>query len=181
MAHRTQRVQIGDTLSDTRNIYLGVPQGSIGGPLLFNIYINDIFDVPQHAQLTLFADDDTTALFVGDTPQEVEQMIETDMARLATWFRANGLSMNWSKTGVIQFLTPRGITTIQNKNFTCEGRTIDLLTEIKFLGVYLDKKLTFEQHTKHIRKKICSGIAAISRTRKILPHECLLALTFRAI
>ena len=96
LSNRFQRVRLGDTLSNWQSICKGVPQGSILGPLLFNIFMNDLSYVIKESTLSTYADD--TQIFYADNDlPRVEETINTDLASADKWFATNGMKRNSSK------------------------------------------------------------------------------------
>ena len=94
---RMQRVCVDSTFSDWTTITRGVPQGSILGPLLFLIYVNDLPDVATQCTLNLYADD-TTLYYSDKDPLKVQRALNVDLDQTARWIKANGLRMNIAKT-----------------------------------------------------------------------------------
>ena len=102
LADREQCVQVNNATSDFEFIKHGVPQGSILGPLLFLLYINDISESSHKLDFYLFADD--TTIFISDTnPTRLEQTLNTELALVSKWLIANKLSLNVGKSNVLLF------------------------------------------------------------------------------
>lgn len=99
---RYQKVNFNSKSSKHLEIKSGVPQGSVLGPLLFLLYINDISTIKIGGKFTLFADD-STILWVSKCPTELENSVTNDLVKVKQWTDANGLSLNISKTNVIAF------------------------------------------------------------------------------
>ena len=97
LANRSQVVNFKGSLSDQGYVEYGVPQGSILGPLLFIIYINDITNVIEHCKVVLYTDD--TAIFFSDKLlSNVQKYLQIDMSNVSTWLRQNKLTLNVTKT-----------------------------------------------------------------------------------
>ena len=102
LSDREQCVDVNDTLSDWQTVKLGVPQGSILGPILFLIYVNDINNCDRTADFMKFADD-TTILTTGITLQEAGNNMNSVLAKVNIWFKQNKLNLNPSKTRCMIF------------------------------------------------------------------------------
>ena len=150
----------------------GVPQGSVLGPLLFIIYINDIVNSIKNSKINLFADD--TLLYYSDhNVDNAIIKINEDLNELQKWLQENNLSLNIKKTKAM-IINKRNLTNIKN-NIIFNGEKIDIVSEIKYLGVMLDEKLNFEPHTKYILNKITKKYHILRRiNRKTTAHSQIL-------
>ena len=166
---RRQYTVYYDTISDWLEILCGVPQGSILGPLLFIIYINDL---PNSVNLetTLFADD-TTLLKADESLQTLELNVNQNLKLANEWFTANKLTLNVGKTKVMLF-SHRVVT--EQTNFSINNTKIEQVGEAykekstKFLGFHLDEKLSWKYHIEEIRKKATSGAYILYATKNLL-------------
>jgi hypothetical protein len=156
LSDRSQFCTFGDKISSTTKITCGVPQGSILGPLLFLIYINDLGNIFNHFETILFADD-SNLIIKGKSILSIEQKINQDIPLLTSWLQTNRLSLNVSKTHIMVFGK-------KNKNkenhisTTIEGTTLEVVTQTKCLGINLDNELSWKYHALHISKKIAKSI-----------------------
>ena len=170
---RQQHVSYNGVNSSYKTINCGVPQGSILGPLLFIIYINDLSTVSDVLTSILFADD--TTLVDHDTNlTTLINRFNTELVNIVNWLNANRLSLNIDKTNFMIFRP-------KNKNDPCpdikiSGSKIDQVNKAKFLGVIIDNKLNWSDHTKHVIQKISKGIGIIVKARKYFNQETLLNL-----
>ena len=175
LSNRCQYVTINNTCSSLRKISHGVPQGSILGPLLFILYINDITNCSDIMSFILFADD-TNLLFSCNDIVSLFLTVNIELSKLALWFRINKLSLNIKKTSYIMFGFKHLPNTCNNLKLNIDGCEIEKVECTKFLGVYIDSKLNWKTHAEHITIKISKGLGVIGRARNILPQNILLML-----
>lgn len=121
------------------NVKMGVPQGSILGPLLFLLYINDL---PRNVspKIILYADD-TTAVIKASSHFELQTKLQQAFTELAYWFEVNGLKLNQDKTQLLNFRTAQAKEGY-NRNVLFQGQLIPLCNTTKFLGIELDINLS---------------------------------------
>ena len=135
--NRKQFVSINGFNSDTLNMPHGVPQGSVLGPLLFLIYINDLHLSIKHSKVYHFADD-TNLLHINNSHKKLEKYLNFDLKYLHNWLLANKISLNCSKTELIFFHKPRKKTP-QKTKIKINGKQLLHQHAIKYLGIYLDE------------------------------------------
>ena len=173
LSNRTQYVTVGKETSNIETISCGVPQGSVLGPILFLLYINDL---PNATNLytTLFADD--TAFLISSTDlKELEIKANAELSKAYEWFIANKLTLNVTKTKYIVFRTPKMKFDQSLLNIKINNVSLDRIghnckdTFFKFVGVRLDEYLNWDQHTKYILSKISSANFVINQAKKLLP------------
>ena len=161
-----------DTLSATMPITHGVPQGSILGPLLFILYINDLANVSKNLFSILFVDD-TTVLIEGTHINTMIATLNCELAKLTEWLNANKLLINVSKSHYMVFHRSRR--KINKGNILLDTTILSQVTFTKFLGVILDDKLKWTHHISYIKNKIKS-MGIILKARKVLKKKVLLQL-----
>ena len=165
LLNRKQYVDFDNFNSDTCLISTGVPQGSILGPLLFNIYINDIVNITKKCHIIQYADD--TSLIYPMNDKNARQSLEMELEYLFEWLTLNKLSLNISKTKYMLFSTRQKNVTYPI--VTLNKQIIENVSEFNFLGVKLDENMTWNSHTNQIANKINRNIAIMHKLKHILP------------
>lgn len=176
LTDRTQQVCFADTRSNLALIRCGVPQGSILGPLLFLLYINDITNSTANLLFYLFADD-TTVFITGDRGCQLASFMTKELMHLCTWFHANFLSLNPNKSCYIIFTGPR-IIIPDDPNFEIliESYPIKRVSHVKFLGIILDEHLTWRKHIDLVHGKSAKMIGIMRRLKHALPSNTIRTL-----
>ena len=164
LCDRKQRVKINDIMSDTIENKYGVPQGSVLGPLLFILYINDIVDVVDSVEMHLFADD--TLLYVAS--KNVPDLVNTANAALEKIYNytvQNFIKVNASKTKFMLLSSEivKHDFVHSNQSLLMEGKEIDMVNKIKYLGVIIDDKLSFKEHCNFTVSKISYSLSHMAR------------------
>ena len=180
---RKQYVVYNDTSSSRKKITCGVPQGSILGPLLFLLYINDLSRVSDVLFLLIFADDSNLSLSIKLPERLIEQM-NNEMIKIFDWLNINKLSLNLKKTHFIIFRKRRGNIHIDN-DLVVDNEKISMSNHTKFLGVMVDSHVTYESHINHIKGKISRGIGILYKAKNtsMIQHcwPCTMHLFIRII
>ena len=166
---RKQKVFVNNVLSESENIICGVPQGSILGPLLFLIFINDLPLEINNVLTDLYADD-TTLYYIDKSQACIEQQLQTALHKLSEWCKENGMLINTTKTKVMLITTPQRRVNLNNYNFhlTYTNEALSVVTCEKILGVFIDNNLTWTNHTDAVAKKIVSNLWLLSRIKTYL-------------
>lgn len=172
LSNRKQFVQFNHKKSTCRNITCGVPQGSILGPSLFLLYINDICKSSKIIKFILFADD-TTLLFSGTELGKLLNEITIELHNLKKWFNMNKLSLNLKKTKLVTFGTRKYNLPIQ---ITVDNTIIERVQKNVFLGVVVDEKLCWKPHISHVRIKVAKCIGVMKRCSLVLNPNALFIL-----
>ena len=147
LLNRKQFVTYNGSKSCTKELKCGVPQGSILGPLLFLIYINDLAGICKHTMPIFFADDSN--LFVNGTDLKVmESQLNDDLYSVSTWLKVNKLSLNIDKTQFMIFSRKKYKN--YNVDLKIEGQSIDKVHHTKFLGIIIDDNLNWKNHVNYI-------------------------------
>ena len=123
----------------------GVPQGSILGPLLFILFINDITNISKLADLIMF-DDDTNIFFKHANINELFVNVNNELQKISKWFKLNKLSLNIKQTSFIMFSNKNKIINTEQFNILFDNIVIDEVHNTKFLGVIINSNLTMADH-----------------------------------
>ena len=145
---RSQYVFLNGKKSSTRKLEFGVPQGSILGPLLFVLYINDLPNIDKSIHFILYADD-ANIVVTGKTLEIIQKKIQKFIPQLLNWINSNALKLNIDKTKYMLFSN----TSKYDINIEINDTKIKRVTQDKFLGVLIDEKLTWAAHKVAIAKK----------------------------
>ena len=157
MSDRKQTVKLGPHYSECSNITKGVPQGSILGPLLFNVFINDIFHALGRSSLYNYADDNTLS-YAHHNAETVINTLQQDCSSLLHWFQENQMKVNPHKFQAISF-GKRGNGVITD--FKCGMTQVKCEDSVVLLGIAIDHMLTFYDHITDICKKSARQLAVL--------------------
>ena len=178
LSNRSQSVRLNNTVSKQASIMYGVPQGSILGPILFNIYVSDMSNYFKNCCLIQYADD-TQFLHTG-TLTELDNIIsdaELTFNRAREYFLRNGLKLNAEKTKCIFIGTHQLIPRIpENTTLAFHNTTIKPSSCVKNLGVHFDKYMTFETHINKISTKVTGTLLDINRVKHCFDKESRIIL-----
>ena len=152
LSNRRQFVSINGFESSTSSITCGVPQGSVLGPLLFLIYINDLHVAIKHCKVHHFADD-TNLLIINKSLKRLNKLLNIDLKNLTNWLNANKISLNVSKTELIIFKPKRKPLDFSMK-IKLNGKILYLTDSVRYLGIKIDSKLNWKSHVNAMLYKI---------------------------
>ena len=171
LTNRKQYVHVNGSKSCPKLIKCGVPQGSILGPLLFLIFINDITRSSNLFKYNLYADDSTlsTCLREGELENSTD-LINDELEKVYKWLSANKIAINKKKT---KFMVISYNKNIMLPTITMGGNIIEEADSIKFLGIHIDNHLTFRDHINKTSIKISKSIGIIHKLNKFLPSNIL--------
>ena len=171
LTSRKQFTHVNGTDSPTVINTYGVPQGSVLGPLLFLIYINDLHKVVKHSTTHHFADD-TNLLYPNASLKTINKHVNHDLRLIVHWLRANRISLNVDKTEIIIF-RPKRKTITRKMNFRISGQKINIGTQTKYLGLILDEHLTWTHHIKILKTKLSRANGLLAKIRYFTSKELL--------
>ena len=172
LSYRKQFVSVNEMDSSTLDITYGVPQGSILGPLLFVIYINDIPEIASYAKFILYADD-ANIIISAATIEEVYNQLLILINNLVKWVHCNGLSLNLKKTKYMIFSRSKVDLPSPLKILQVP---IDREVEARFLGVIMDESLNWSRHVKTVLSKMSRYVGIMYKIKKLLPLKVRLQI-----
>jgi hypothetical protein len=179
LTDRKQTVYIKDCFSDMKDIVCGVPQGSVLGPLLFNIYINDIGNLNLKSIPNLFADDNAMFYFDADISENIRNA-QSDLNILQEYFRLNKLTLNVEKSKFMN-ICPRNKVVSPFLPLKFNKIPLGEVSEYKYLGITIDNHLVWDKHINKIRNKIACRVGIIRKLSYFLPQKILLMLYYSLI
>ena len=136
LSNRKQRTSCENELSEALPVTYGVPQGSILGPLLFLVYINDLPAVIEHSEVSLYADDTVLYCFSKGSHQ-LESKLNEDLYNVALWLKANKLTLNLSKTKSMLIGSNRKLANVSPLSLSIFDCDLDSVNKLKYLGIML--------------------------------------------
>ena len=164
LSNRKQYVSLKGFNSEVRDITCGVPQGSSLGPLLFLLFINDFRLCLSETSSGHFADD-TFILYNSKKPKTIETIVNTELKQVVKWLRLNRLSLNAGKTELIFFHSRRHTLNYDYISIKLNGVKLKPVDSVKYLGMYLDKYLSWGVHINELSKKLSRANGILSKLR----------------
>ena len=170
--NRKQFVTYNGVSSEIKSIKCGVPQGSILGPLIFLIYINDLANVCESSLSFLFAVD-TNVFNHGHDLSLFQHCKNQELAGISKWLKVYTLSLNIKKTHFMIFTRKK----LQKKITLCiDNQPIHQAESSKFLGLYIDEKLKWKLHISYLAGKIARRVGIILKAGKYFTNDCMVQL-----
>ena len=175
LSDRRMVVQIGDKKSHTKILNIGLPQGAVTSPYLFSYYVNDMHNASDKLQFIHFADD-TTVYMSGNNLQTLCTDVSNELNKIWEWLKANRLSLNIDKTWFMLF-THSNVTNIP---FSVDigGNVLERVTSTKFLGIYIDERLSFNTHILHLSRKLAHVNEIMRKIAHFMPLIVLRGVYF---
>ena len=163
-------------LSEKAILNCGVPQGSILGPLLFLIYINDLTTIADYATVRMYADD-TNMTFTACSIPELQHDMNMDLQFLQNWLIANRLTLNVLKTEFMLIGSRQRMATLtQELDLSINGISLKRVNSSKCLGIEIDEFLTWDAHIASISRKVSSGIGVLKKIKPFVPTFNLISV-----
>ena len=175
LSNRKQFVSVLNENSDELLVEFGVPQGSVLGPLLFILYINDLCNITDMGKFVLFADD-TNIFVASDTKDKVYDMANKVLEAVSMYMMVNLLHINAKKSCYMYFCpfkqsNQESNDVMNNHNLYINSKIIQRVSQTKFLGVIIDDQLSWKPHLLNLNKKLRSACGRIYRIKKCLPES----------
>ena len=172
LTDRNQFVQIDNTKSSILHLKTGVTQGSILGPLLFLIYINDFPRASNYFSFIMYADDTTLSSTLPNIKHShdqitAEQLIKTELNKIDVWLRCNKLTLNISKTKYMLYSMPQKQT--PRMSIQIGATCIEQVYTFNFLGIVLNSNLKWGNHINNVSNKCMRVIGILNKLKKVLP------------
>ena len=168
---RQQKCEVNGTLSESSFISTGVPRGSISGPLLFLLYINDLPCCLKHSKARMYADD-TNITTSASNFNDTEKLVNEDLDSIKQWLLANKLSINVTKTEYILVCSKyKSAQFTRPLNIKLGSDSIERVDASKSLGIYIDEHLTWSAHIDYSAKKISSALGGLKQIRAYVPID----------
>lgn len=173
LCSRYQRVQVTNSLGTAHSEFLevsrGVPQGSILGPLLFVLYMNDLYSCVPEARVIQYADD-TSLVVHAKSPISLGIQLNSVFKKINSWFVSNGLYLNVEKTSILHFRTQNG-----KINFGVSLDEVDIIeaNSVCFLGVHMDVRFSWKQHIDNLCSKLNCILFSLRCLKNVLDSDTL--------
>ena len=174
LSDRKQYVSVNGSDSDLLSITCGVPQGSVLGPLLFLIYINDLPTASKKLTFYLFADD-TNIYYESKDLSNLVKIVNKELRSVKKWLDANKLSLNIDKTNYIIFHSS-SVKVPSDSDIKIGKKHIKRVKFVKFLGLLLDEHLSWRYHLSELSKKLSRTCGMFFKIRNLLPLDVLVCL-----
>ena len=175
LSDRYQFVEIDGIKSDLNRLYTGVPQGSILGPLLFLIYMNDICNSTNKFEFILYADD--TTLYISFTSRtDTSELINPEIRKVSRWLSINKLSINSGKTKYILFHAKNKDLTRCIPTIIVQGNIVKRVQNFNFLGIVFNENMSWKTHLDKLSNKLSRTAGVLNRIKRTVPLHIMRTL-----
>ena len=164
LTNRSQFTYVNGAQSRTERITCGVPQGSVLGPLLFLVYVNDLHRCIQTCFTRLFADDTCFSMF-NKNPHALRLRAVANFKQFAKWCECNRLTINYDKTNFILFHAKNKNIPFDFDKIEVNGNVIKRVASTKYLGMYIDEGFTWQKHVSYLHKSLLKYYGIFNRIK----------------
>lgn len=180
LTDRKQCVAQGDSISDLLPISRGVPQGSLLGPLLFSIYINDLLSLPLSSQIHAYADD-TTLYYSHADNSNIERSLNADLWLILRWCYKNKLSLNIVKTKFLFLTSPKQPFSLSPLSLCLQDTPLLTSDSYKLLGLHIDNRLSFKAHLTYVNASLARQLSLLRHVRGYLDFKTAILFYYNFI
>lgn len=170
---RSQQVQFNNSISSPQTITRGVPQGSILGPLLFILYVNDLHFSCSESEMIIYADDCNVFFRINPSDPDFATQTNASLANISKWFSCNQLALNVSKTNYMVF---SGRRRLKIENISMNNSPLEQVSQTNFLGICIDDALSWKPHIQVTCRKLARSIGILRKVNKHLNRSITLQL-----
>ena len=180
LSNRTQYTAVNGETSSIQKVTCGVPQGSVLGPILFLVYVNDLHRCLGNTMIRMFADDTNLTLF-HERSDYLKEMSLTKIKALMKWCECNKLTINWDKTYYIVFHAKNKKIGSYFNEMNVSGNTVKRVSCVKYLGIYIDELLTWRDHVSHVHKSLIRYYGIFNHIKNFINKKVIRQLYFALV